>query len=126
MNIGAMLIDGGFADYVVCITSSHFCSAEKQFRFPWSLGLKGRQLPNGLLLGGGCFFIRRTGPFITHATTGKIVDMVSKMQTTWVRPGTSAVDTLIAHFRDTGFLPEDYDLIVTGDLGYVGKNICRN
>ncbi|HHV60610.1 MAG TPA: stage V sporulation protein AD [Clostridiaceae bacterium] len=128
MNIGAMLIDGGFADYVVCITSSHFCSAEKQFRFPLELGTQRTPTAQWTVTGSGGVLLSSdgTGPFITHATTGKIVDMgVKDANNMGAAMAPAAVDTLIAHFRDTGFLPEDYDLIVTGDLGYVGKNICQ-
>jgi len=128
MNIGAMLIDGGFADYVVCITSSHFCSAEKQFRFPLELGTQRTPTAQWTVTGSGGVLLSSdgTGPFITHATTGKIVDMgVKDANNMGAAMAPAAVDTLIAHFRDTSFLPEDYDLIVTGDLGYVGKNICQ-
>ncbi len=128
MSIGAMLVDGGFADNVVCITSSHFCSAEKQFRFPLELGTQRTPTSQSTVTGSGGVLLSSncTGPYITHVTTGIIMDMgIKDANNMGAAMAPAAVDTLLVHFRDTGFVPEDYDLIVTGDLGYVGKNICE-
>lgn len=128
MHLGSMAIDGGFADYVVCITSSHFCSAEKQFRFPLELGTQRTPTAQWTVTGSGGVLLSSngTGPYITHITTGKIIDMgVKDANNMGAAMAPAAVDTLLVHFRDTGFNPEDYDLIVTGDLGHIGKNICE-
>jgi len=129
MNIGAMLVDGGFAENVVCITSSHFCSAEKQFRFPLELGTQRAPTAQWTATGSGGVLLSKegAGPFITWLTTGKIVDMgIKDANNMGAAMAPAAVDTILNHFKDTGFTPDYYDLIVTGDLGLVGKSICED
>ena len=77
ISIGSMLIDGGFADNLVCATSSHFCSAEKQFRFPLELGNQRPPSSQWTVTGSGSVMLSSTGtgPYITTITTGKMVDM---------------------------------------------------
>ncbi len=128
MSIGSMLVDGGFADNVVCITSSHFCSAEKQFRYPLELGSQRPPTSQWTVTGSGGVVLSAdgTGPFITHVTTGKIVDMgIKDSNNMGAAMAPAAMDTIVTHFTDTGFTPESYDLILTGDLGAVGKEICN-
>lgn len=128
LSIGSMLIDGGFADNVVCITSSHFCSAEKQFRFPLELGTQRAPTAQWTVTGSGGVLLSNqgTGPYITYVTTGKIVDMgIKDANNMGGAMAPAAVDTIITYFKDTGLSPDFYDLIVTGDLGWVGKNICE-
>lgn len=129
MSLAAMLIDGGFSDYSMCVTSSHFCSAEKQFRFPLEYG--GQRTPSAqwTVTGSGSAILAKegNGPFITHVTTGKIVDMgVTDINNMGGAMAPAAVDTLTAHFQDTGRRPEDYDLILTGDLGVIGSDILTD
>lgn len=127
MSLGAMMIDGGYADNLVCITSSHFCSAEKQFRYPLELGSQRPPTAQWTVTGSGGVLLSNqgTGPYITHITTGRIVDMgIKDANNMGAAMAPAAADTIITHFNDTGLQPETYDLIVTGDLGYVGKNIC--
>ena len=129
MVIGTMLIDGGFADNVACITSSHFCSAEKQFRFPLELGTQRAPTAQWTVTGAGGVLLsgQGPGPYINHLTVGKIVDMgIKDANNMGAAMAPAAVDTILAHFRDTGFSPEYYDLIVTGDLGSLGKSICED
>lgn len=126
MSLGAMLIDGGFAANVVCMTSSHFCSAEKQFRFPLELGSQRPPTAQWTVTGSGGALLSSEGkgPFVTKITTGKIVDMGIKDQNNMgAAMAPAAADTIFAHFEDTG-LPQDYyDMVVTGDLGQVGSEI---
>lgn len=129
ISLGTMLIDGGFANNVVCITSSHFCTAEKQFRYPLELGTQRPPTSQWTVTGSGGVLLSNegTGPYITHVTTGKIVDLgIKDVNNMGAAMAPAAVDTILAHFKDTGALPKDYDLIVTGDLGNVGKSICED
>lgn len=126
MSIGSMLVSGGCADYAMCITSSHFCSSEKQFRNPLEYG--GQRTPSAqwTVTGAGCAILAKSGngPVVTHITTGKIVDKgVNDISNMGAAMAPAAIDTLTAHFNDTGFRPNDYDLILTGDLGIIGSDI---
>lgn len=126
MSIGSMLIGGGCADYALCVTSSHFCSAEKQYRFPLEYG--GQRTPSAqwTVTGSGAAILAKNGngPKITHVTTGKIIDMgINDANNMGAAMAPAAIDTLAQHFTDTGFTPKDYDLILTGDLGVVGSEI---
>lgn len=127
LSLGAMLIDGGFADNVLCGTSSHFCSAEKQFRFPLELGTQRPPSAQWTVTGSGISLLSNTGdgPYITHITTGKIVDLgIKDVNNMGAAMAPSAVDTLYAHFEDTKRGPSYYDVILTGDLGHYGKDIA--
>lgn len=126
MNLGSVLIDGGYAANVVCMTSSHFCSAEKQFRFPLELGSQRAPTAQWTVTGAGAVLLSAegTGPFVTHITTGKIVDMGIKDQNNMgAAMAPAAADTIFAHFEDTGLAQDYYDMVVTGDLGAIGKEI---
>lgn len=133
MSLGAMLIDGQMADNVLCSTSSHFCSAEKQFRFPLELGNQRPPTSQWTVTGSGAAVLSANGngPFITHITPGKIVDMgIKDANNMGAAMAPAAFDTLITHLEDTGRKPSYYDAIVTGDLGHIGKEIvqdlCKN
>lgn len=124
--LGAMIIDGGFGDKVMCATSSHFSSAERQFRFPLEYGAQRKFSSQWTVTGAGATLLSSIGdgPFITHLTVGKIIDPgIKDASNMGAAMAPAAMDTLIYHFRDTGFKPEDYDLIISGDLGYIGKEI---
>lgn len=128
MSIGSLLVDGGFADNVACLTSSHFCSAEKQFRYPLELGSQRAPTAQWTVTGSGGAIISSNGngPYITHVTTGKIVDMgIKDANNMGAAMAPAAADTIVNHFKNTGFTPDKYDLIVTGDLGAVGREICK-
>ena len=125
MCMGAIAVES-FAKNVICATSSHFCSAEKQFRFPLELGNQRPPTSQWTVTGAGAAILSKSGsgPFITHATTGKIVDMgIKDANNMGAAMAVSALDTLICHFQDTGRSPSYYDAIITGDLGHVGKDI---
>ena len=126
LSLGAMIIDGQFADKVVCATSSHFSSAERQFRFPLEYGSQRTFSAQWTVTGGGATVLSSTGtgPYITYITTGKIVDLgIVDVNNMGGAMAPAAIDTISQHFKDTGYNPEDYDLIITGDLGLVGKKI---
>ncbi len=126
MSLGAILIDGGFAANVVCMTSSHFCSAEKQFRYPLELGSQRPPTAQWTVTGAGGVLLscEGNGPFIMKATTGKIVDMGIKDQNNMgAAMAPAAADTIYAHFEDTGLPHDYYDMVITGDLGQIGSEI---
>ena len=124
--LGSVFVESGAATNVLCATSSHFCSAEKQFRFPLELGNQRPQSAQWTVTGSGAAVVSAngTGPFITAITPGKIVDMgIKDANNMGSAMAPAALDTLITHFRDTGRKPSYYDAIITGDLGYIGKEI---
>ena len=129
MCLGSLFVDGGAAQNVLCATSSHFCSAEKQFRFPLELGNQRPQTAQWTVTGSGAAIISNNTlntscPQITYFTPGKIIDMgVKDANNMGAAMAPAALDTLITHLQDTGRKPSYYDAIITGDLGYVGKEI---
>ena len=124
--VASSFIDGNFANNCICSASSHFCSAEKQFRFPLELGNQRPPSSQWTVTGSGCAVLTKTGqgPFITGFTPGKIIDMgIKDANNMGAAMAGAAEDTLIRHFKDTGRDPTYYDAIFTGDLGYIGKDI---
>ena len=120
------IITESCAKHTLCAASSHFCSAEKQFRFPLELGNQRPPTSQWTVTGAGAAIVSKegNGPFITHITSGKIVDMgIKDGNNMGAAMAPAALDTLIAHFSDTGRTPNYYDAIITGDLGYIGKDI---
>lgn len=127
MSLGAVMIDGGFADYVLAGTSSHFCGAEKQFRFPLELGTQRPLTATWTVTGAGAVVLasKGAGPYITHITTGTIVDLgIKDPMNMGAAMAPAAAHTIMNHFKDTGRAPEYYDLIITGDLGAVGRELA--
>lgn len=126
LTLGSIIIGGGFAEKALCITSSHFCTAEKQFRFPLEYGGQRTPTSQWTVTGSGCAILTAhgEGPYVTHATTGRIIDLgVCDVNNMGAAMAPAAADTLTTHFRDTGRTPDDYDLIMTGDLGVVGSDL---
>lgn len=128
LSLAAMLIDGGFANTVCAITGSHFCTAERQYRFPLEYGGQRPPTAQWTVTGAGAAIAAKngTGPKITHVTTGKIVDAgIQDANHMGAAMAPAAYDTLTAHFRETGRCTEDYDAIFTGDLGAVGHDLLE-
>lgn len=124
--LSSMTIDGGFADYCIAATSSHFCGAEKQFRFPLEYGSQRPPTSTWTVTGSGAVVIAKDGdgPKITHAIPGKIVDLGAKdPMDMGAAMAPAAANTIVACFKDTGWQPGDFDLIATGDLGQYGKSL---
>ena len=129
LALAAMSIDGGFARRAAAMTSSHFCTAERQYRMPVPYGSQRTPTAQWTATGSGCCLLacEGKGPYITHVTTGKIVDKgVIDANNMGAAMAPAAYDTLCALFRDTRTKPEDYDLIVTGDLGRLGHQIVSD
>ena len=126
LALAATAIAGGSAAIAAAQTSSHFCTAERQYRSPLPYGSQRSPTAQWTATAAGCCIlgVQSEGPYITHATRGQIVDMgVTDMTNMGAAMAPAAFDTLRAVFRDTGTSPKDYDLIVTGDLGAVGSDI---
>ena len=124
--VASMLLDGGFGRLAAAVTSSHFCSAERQYRTPLQYGSQRTPTAQWTATAAGAVILgtEGTGPKITHATTGKIVDKgITDAGNMGAAMAPAAHDTIRAHFRDTGRTPADYDLVVTGDLGKLGSEI---
>ncbi|MCI9263129.1 MAG: stage V sporulation protein AD [Oscillospiraceae bacterium] len=129
LSLAAMSIDGGFAQFAGAVTSSHFCSAERQYRTPLEYGGQRTPTAQWTVTGSGAVILAREGPgpYVTHITTGKVVDKgIKDANNMGAAMAPAAYDTLTAHFKDTGRQPSFYDLIVTGDLGKLGKDIVRD
>lgn len=127
LGLSASMIDGGFANLAAAVTSSHFCTAERQYRFPLEYGGQRPPTAQWTVTGSGAVILSKdgSGPYVTHFTTGKIVDAgISDANNMGGAMAPAAADTISAHFCDTGLSPCDYDLILTGDLGKIGKSIA--
>ena len=127
ISLGAMAIRGGFADHVVCVTSSHFASAEKEFRFPLDYGTQRPLSVSWTVTGSGAFVLsadKTNGARaqVTGITTGKIVDYgIKDSMNMGCCMAPAAADTIYQNLIDFNRQPEDYDKIITGDLGTVGQ-----
>ena len=125
LSLAALLVDGGFALKACALTGSHFCTAERQYRFPLEYG--GQRTPSSqwTVTGAGAVILGEQGTIrITHVTHGKIVDAgIKDPNNMGSAMAPAAFDTIRAHFRDTGRSPADYDAIITGDLGALGHDI---
>lgn len=127
LAIGAKLIDGGFADRVLCAVSSHVGAAERQFRYPTEYGSQKKPYAQHTVTGAGAVVLAAAGegPRITYCTTGKVVDYgVADPFNQGAAMAPAAVDTIEAHLKETGRSVEDYDLIVTGDLASFGSQMA--
>lgn len=161
--LGTVMIAGGFADKVLCVTSSHFASAEKEFRFPLEYGSQRPLSAHWTVTGSGAFVLSRESTIkrpilatmencvlnekkatrmskndtqkdiqsdiharacVTGITTGKIVDFGLKdSMNMGACMAPASASTLEQHFIDFGSQPNDYDKIITGDLGRVGQTV---
>ena len=124
--LASMTVSGGFADKAVAMTSSHFASSERQYRFP--LGYGGQRTPTAqwTVTGSGAALVQSSGkgPRIESCTIGTVVDLgIKDANNMGAAMAPAALATIKAHFSDLHTSPEDFDLIVTGDLGQLGKEL---
>ncbi len=126
LSLGAMCVAAGYADYVVSMTSSHFASAEKQFRFPLEYANQRPKSATWTVTGSGAYVLgkRRSKSRITGITTGKIVDYgIKDSMNMGAAMAPAASDVICSHFKDFDRQPDYYDKIITGDLGTIGQEI---
>lgn len=126
LMMAAMTVGGGFRNQVVAMTSSHFASSERQYRFP--LGYGGQRTPTAqwTVTGSGAALVcaSGSGPQISSATIGTVTDLgITDANNMGAAMAPAALQTIRTHFEDLKRDPKDYDLIVTGDLGQLGKEI---
>lgn len=129
LAIGATFVDGGYRNNVVCATGTHFSTAERQYRFPLELGNQRPPTSQWTVTGAGSTVLSlgKSGHSITKATLGKVTDYgIKDVNNMGAAMAPAAMSTLISHFQDTKTYPDDYDLIVTGDLGKLGSEILMD
>ena len=126
LSLAAMMLDGGFGRRTAAVASSHFCTAERQYRNPLEYGSQRTPTAQWTVTGSGAVVLdaEGNGPYITHCTIGKVIDKgITDANNMGAAMAPAAADTLCAHFRDTGRAPGYYDRIVTGDLGTLGREL---
>jgi stage V sporulation protein AD len=134
LALAAQLVDSGNSHTIMCATTSHNSSAEKQFRYPTEYGGQKPPTAQWTVTGAGAAIVQKqqkveTGSAIkvTSATIGRVVDMgIGDPFNMGGAMAPAAVDTITAHFRDFNCSFEDYDLVITGDLGHVGHQIAHD
>lgn len=127
--LGAMIVDGGFADKLVCATSSHFATAERQFRNPLELGTPKTPTAQNTVTAAGAALLS-TGSeqprcaCVTFATPGSVIDMgINDVNNMGAAMAPAAAQTILTHLEDTGRKASDYNAIITGDLGQFGSQL---
>ena len=129
LSMATLMIAGGMAEHAACVTSSHFASAEKEFRFPLGYGNQRPLSATWTVTGSGAFILsstrgRRDRAMIAGITIGKIVDYGLKdSMNMGACMAPAACDTIYRNLMDFGRIPADYDKIITGDLGSVGQKV---
>ncbi|MFV9510739.1 stage V sporulation protein AD [Tepidibacillus sp. LV47] len=128
LALAASFVEGGFANYVLSGCSSHNSTAEKQYRYPTEYGGQKPPYAQWTVTGAGVAVVGKgkVGPKVTYATIGKVIDMgIKDPFDMGSAMAPAAVYTIATHFKDTGRTPNDYDLIVTGDLAGVGYPLAK-
>lgn len=137
--LGSMLVDGGFAQRVACVASSHFCTAERQYRFPLEMGTTSPPTAQRTVTGAGAVLlcdepapVQQQGPavfrniHVESGTIGKVVDMgITDASNMGAAMAPAACDTILTHLMDTGRPASYYDAIITGDLGSFGSEMLH-
>ena len=129
MLLAAAMVNAGYSKRAVAATGSHFASAERQYRYPLEQGTTRPPQSQWTVTGaGGCVIADKgEGISIVGGTIGKVVDFgVTDVNNMGAAMAPACADTLMRHFRDTGTSPDDYDMIVSGDLGALGSRILKD
>ena len=129
LALASLLLDGGFGHRTAAMTSSHFCTAERQYRMPVPYGSQRTPTAQWTATAAGCTILEAggKGPVVTHVTCGTVEDLgITDANNMGAAMAPAALATLTAFFQDTGTKPSDYDQIVTGDLGQLGSEILQD
>lgn len=128
LGLGALCMQNGM-NAVICTASSHYATAERQYRYPLELGTQPTPASQWTVTAAGSVLLRiqdEEKPHISHVTFGKVVDLkCTDANNMGAAMAPAACDTILTHLRDTGRTPSDYDMIVTGDLGRFGMDTLR-
>ena len=130
LSLGAMLADGGYADRLIAATCSHFCTAERQYRAPLELGNQRTPTAQWTVTGSGAVMVvsgpaaKGTRVRVTQTTCGRVIDLgIADANNMGAAMAPAAADTIAAHLSDTGRSFDDFDLVATGDLGRLGRDL---
>ena len=128
LGLGSILFGFGNARRCACVTSSHYCSSERQFRFPLEYGGQRAPTAQWTVTGAGAFILGDTGKVkISEVMLGKSVDMgISDINNMGAAMAPACIDTLKRYFKSSKMAPEEFDMILTGDLGYEGSEILKD
>lgn len=129
LAVASALIEGNFAQSAIAATSSHNCTSERQFRFPTEYGVQKPGTMTSTVTGAGAALVshEKSSVQITGATIGKVFDWgINNPMDMGSAMAPAAADTIYQHLEDTGRQPDDFDLIVTGDLSSVGSPILKD
>lgn len=135
LSLAAMAVNAGYADCAMALTSSHFASAEKEFRFPLEYAGQRPLSTTWTVTGSGAFVLsaadtpaaKTANVCITGITTGKVVDYgVKDSMHMGAAMAPAAADTIYQNLKDFGRVVKDYDRIITGDLGSIGQTILKD
>jgi stage V sporulation protein AD len=131
LALGSLLIDGGHFSKLAAVTSSHFCSAERQFRFPLEYGGQRTPTSQWTATAAGAFILSDLAgtprPQVVEVMLGRMIDKgITDASNMGAAMAPAAADTILKYFRETGTNPSDFDIIATGDLGTEGKRITEN
>lgn len=128
LGLASMFVEGELANLCLAATSSHFCSAERQFRFPLEYGGQRPPTSQWTVTGAGACVVGKScqPPYVRAVTVGTVSDLgISDINNMGAAMAPAAARTLCQYFSDTGHKPEDFDLILTGDLGFIGSRLLE-
>jgi stage V sporulation protein AD len=128
LGLAGMLLDGGFGTTIGVVTSSHFCTAERQYRSPLEYGSQRTPTAQWTATASGSVILGAVGngPYLTHVTVGTVTDWeIKDANNMGAAMAPAAYRTISTHLSDTGRTQDDYDLIVTGDLGSLGHQLVQ-
>lgn len=126
--IGSCLYGGGVINSCAVVTSSHYCSSERQFRFPLEYGGQRAPTAQWTTTGAGAFILGNSGRVeICEALVGKVIDKgINDINNMGAAMAPAAINTLKRYFLESEKSVSDFDLIITGDLGFEGSEILRD
>ncbi len=127
--LSSLLVSKGIFDRTAAVVSSHFCSAERQFRYPLEYGSQRTPTAQRTVTGAGAFILASegNGPYITEVLPGRVIDRgVKDINNMGAAMAPAAIDTIERYFSESGASPNDFDLILTGDLGFEGNGILKD